>query len=289
MVHFFDNLSLALLYFLFTVTILLLWKKPFLSLVGTCGLGGFAVYLGRISPLGLGAFFVLCFGIYLYYNQKLSSWMKLVLGMSLVIVASLFYLHFIPGFNNWLMIDRYLVSPNAWPFSLYLNMDKIMVGIAFVALGQRLNYSWSDWKTSFKDALVPLFVITLVLMGAAVSVNYVDFDMKLSPILWLWVLTNLLFVCVSEEVLFRGFIQKELSGLIAHIKGGKMISLFVTSVIFGLFHYKGGPYYVLLSTIAGIGYGYAYMKSQKLEAAILTHFFLNFIHILFFTYPALLK
>lgn len=288
MIQFFDDPLLSLLYMLFAVMVLLLWKKPLVSLVGACGTGLLSMYLGRISPLGMGLFLVMLSSIYVYYKRPLPSWAKLVLGLAIAVVSVMFYLHFVPGFRNWLMIDQYPVSPNAWTYNLYLNADKILVGTALVALGQRLNQSWGDWEVSFKDAAVPFVVLAIMLMGASLAVNYVAFDPKLSPVLWLWLPTSFLFVCVIEEVLFRGFIQKELSLLMANVKGGQVYALLIASIVFGLFHYKGGPYYIALSGIAGIGYGYAYMKSQKLEAAILTHFFVNLIHILFFTYPALL-
>jgi membrane protease YdiL (CAAX protease family) len=44
---------------------------------------------------------------------------------------------------------------------------------------------------------------------------------------------------------------------------------------------------VLLATIAGLFYGAAYLRTRRIEGAILTHFALNAAHFLAFTYPAL--
>jgi len=44
---------------------------------------------------------------------------------------------------------------------------------------------------------------------------------------------------------------------------------------------------VVLAAVAGIVYGYAYEKTQRIEASILCHFGVNIIHFIFFTYPAL--
>lgn len=44
---------------------------------------------------------------------------------------------------------------------------------------------------------------------------------------------------------------------------------------------------MLLAFVAGMGYGWIYYRAKRIEASILTHFTLNFLHILFFTYPAL--
>ncbi|MCI5120133.1 MAG: CPBP family intramembrane metalloprotease [Candidatus Electrothrix sp. AUS4] len=52
-------------------------------------------------------------------------------------------------------------------------------------------------------------------------------------------------------------------------------------------HYAGGVTYIVLATVAGLGYGWTYLRTEQLEASILTHFLLNCIHFVFFTYPAL--
>ena len=278
-----------LLYVLFAAMVLLLWKKPMISLVGACGVGLFALYLGRIAPLGYGLFLLLLGGIYLYYKHALPSWGKGVLGVLIAGASFLFYKHFVPGFDNWMIVDQYQVSSNAWPFRLYLNSDKIMVAITLIALGHRLNHSWEEWSLCFRSAIAPILILTVVLMGTAFALDYATFDPKISPILWLWLPTNLLFVCVAEEALFRGFVQKELAQCLAKVKGGQVLAIIIASIFFGLYHFEGGPYYMLLAAVAGLGYGYAYNKTQRLEASIITHFLVNLMHILFFTYPALMR
>jgi len=54
-----------------------------------------------------------------------------------------------------------------------------------------------------------------------------------------------------------------------------------------LAHYMGGNNYILLATVAGVGYGWVYRHTGRIEASILTHFSLNSLHLLLFTYPAL--
>jgi membrane protease YdiL (CAAX protease family) len=44
---------------------------------------------------------------------------------------------------------------------------------------------------------------------------------------------------------------------------------------------------VILSTIAGVGYGWVFGRTNRIEASILTHFLVNTAHIVGFTYPAL--
>lgn len=68
-----------------------------------------------------------------------------------------------------------------------------------------------------------------------------------------------------------------------------MGAVMTTSFVFGLTHYKGGETFIFLSSLAGIAYGYAYLKSQRLEGSILIHFLVNLIHIIFFSYPSLMR
>jgi len=70
-------------------------------------------------------------------------------------------------------------------------------------------------------------------------------------------------------------------------KYGNILSLITVSILFGLAHFAGGFKYVILSTIASIIYGYAYQKTQRIEASILCHFGVNTFHFIFLTYPAL--
>jgi hypothetical protein len=43
---------------------------------------------------------------------------------------------------------------------------------------------------------------------------------------------------------------------------------------------------IVLATIAGVGYGWIFWRTNRIEASILTHFLVNTTHILCFTYPA---
>ena len=89
-----------------------------------------------------------------------------------------------------------------------------------------------------------------------------------------------------EEALFRGYIQ---GGLSRHLKDrpyGELLALLLASLVFGLAHIGAGWQWVLLATLAGVGYGLAY-RFGGLGAAIASHFGLNLLHFGLFTYPML--
>ena len=47
--------------------------------------------------------------------------------MLFIAVAAALFLHLMPGFHNPLVIPRAPLSPDAVPFSMYLNLDKPLV------------------------------------------------------------------------------------------------------------------------------------------------------------------
>ncbi len=79
--------------------------------------------------------------------------------------------------------------------------------------------------------------------------------------------------------------QARLASALAPVKFGSAIDVIVSALLFGLAHFGGGLAYVGLATLAGLGYGIAYARTQRIESAILTHFLLNAVHFVGFTFP----
>jgi membrane protease YdiL (CAAX protease family) len=114
-------------------------------------------------------------------------------------------------------------------------------------------------------------------------------DVKWTPLTPWFLALNLLFTCVTEEAFFRGFILGGLARGMARWRYGTAVALVVSTVLFGLAHARGGPALVVLAALAGLGYAAAYLRSGRIEGAILTHFALNAVHFVAFTYPALVR
>ena len=53
--------------------------------------------------------------------------LRLAGHMLFIAVAAALFLHLMPGFHNPLVIPRASLSPDAVPFSMYLNLDKPLV------------------------------------------------------------------------------------------------------------------------------------------------------------------
>lgn len=224
-----------------------------------------------------------------YYSQaeRMHILVRVIAGIFVLILSIGLAAHQLPGFHNLNVLDHVYISNNAIPFTLYLNFDKTVVGIFILGFGYQLISTRKEWLQLFKQVAVKAPIVILVVIVAAFILGYVRFDPKIPDSIFIWAITNLLFVCMAEEAFFRGFIQKNLSLMMKKIRYGNYVALLIAAILFGLVHYAGGAKYMILATVAGMGYGWVYLTTKRIEGSILTHFGSNLIHFLFFTYPAL--
>lgn len=89
------------------------------------------------------------------------------------------------------------------------------------------------------------------------------------PELLLVVLVVAVVPAVSEEVMFRGFIQRSFE-----IKIKAFIAAFLTAVFFSLYHFN--PYGLIPLAVLGFYFGFAAYTSKTLLIPILLHFLNNF-------------
>lgn len=217
-----------------------------------------------------------------------NRWHRAAAASAVLVLAGALMAHQLPGFNNPRVISDVRFTPDALPFRLHLNFDKTLAGFFLVALLHPCLTRAADWRGMITRA-APVSAATLVaLLTLSMATGYVRFAPKWPPETWLFFWANLCFTCFAEEALFRGFIQAQLTVAWRRLRHGAALALVTAALLFGLAHAGGGAAYVALSTIAGVGYGWAYLRSgQRLEASILTHFALNAVHFVGFTYPAL--
>jgi uncharacterized protein len=196
-------------------------------------------------------------------------------------------MHALPGFHNFLVLDKVVLSSGAAPYTLYLNFDKTLVGVFILGLcNQPLLARTKGWAEALRRA-APIVPIHIALVAAgATAIGYLTWQPKWTPIFWLWAAVNLFFVCLSEEAFFRAFIQRELSTALRSTRAGNVIAIAVSAGLFGLAHFGGGVSYVVLATAAGLGYAIVYQRTRSIEMSMLAHFALNTVHFLLFTYPA---
>ena len=225
----------------------------------------------------------LCYGT--FHARYLS--LKITCGLFVCVLSILLGYHKIPGFFNWQVVNGALLSVDALPFSLYLNFDKPLIGLFILGFGTLpLLKAKQDWYEVFIKTAPIAILGAFAIAGLAYAFGYIKIDPKWSPFFIVWFINNLFLTAIAEEVFFRGFIQKYLSLAFKKVRFGTGLALFITAILFAVVH-VGGLTYIMLAFFSGILYGFIYLKTDRIEASILTHLFLNAIHMLLLTYPAL--
>jgi len=204
----------------------------------------------------------------------------------LVLGCAVLFVHVVPGFQNPTLVSNIVLGPDAQPYTKYLNYDKGMAALLLLGLygPERTDTDRGSRPTAFLWRFAVLVAAMLVL---TVVVGYVRWDPKLPPWSGAWLWSMVFLTALPEEALFRGCLQRWIAGRLGTSARGTMVSVVLAGALFGAAHAGGGAVYVLLSMVAGIGYGWIYASTRSLAAATLAHAGLNAVHFFLFTYPAL--
>lgn len=194
---------------------------------------------------------------------------------------------FLPGFEKVVLYRDLQLSADALPYSLSLNYGKVVVGVLILGFGVRLIRTRAEWAALRRPLLIAAPVVIAAVAASSVALGFTRVDPKWSAVFFIWAAGNLLFTCMAEEAFFRALLQGRLTAWLAPFKYGAVTAWLIASGLFGIAHAAAGPDMVLLATVAGLGYGWVYMKTGRVEAALLLHFLLNTFHFLFLTYPRL--
>ena len=245
---------------------------------------GLALIYGQLGWLAAISVGLLLFAGFVVRQQKLPIARYLGHGL-FVFMALALAMHWLPGFYNGRGIDPQRLTDDGVPFSMYLNQDKPLIGFWLL-----LVCPWIVGRRSLRLSIyataMALPLSAVLALGGALLLGVISWAPKWPDHAWLWVLNNLLLVTLVEEALFRGYIQGGLSRCFKDLPYGENLALLLASLLFGLAHVGAGWQWVLLASLAGVGYGLAY-RFGGLGAAIATHFGLNLLHFGLFTYPML--
>lgn len=145
---------------------------------------------------------------------------------------------------------------------------------------------WSDlgltrsenWKKTINAAFITMVIVQVIgTLQFALSdspPNLSSYQNKLSP-LWLlgWIVISWTTAGFGEEIIWRGFIMKQIARLFGEQKESSwVIGLFISSIGFGLAHFHQGPGGMLGTGVVGLVYGIAYLRSgRNLWVPIIAH------------------
>jgi membrane protease YdiL (CAAX protease family) len=176
-----------------------------------------------------------------------------------------------------LIVEFRLLEP-AWPahfrsLNRLLLLDTGLYG--FLAIRQLTNVGF-NFRPRLRDLKIGLRELAFyapIAIPLGLGLGFLHFHPllpSLGKFLLSWI-SIFAFVAILEETYFRGWVQNLLERRI-----GRLWSLLVTAVLFGLSHFnKGATHfnwrYVLLATFAGIFYGRAWREERRLVASAFTH------------------
>lgn len=247
------------------------------------GLGSGEVALGALAPM-------LLLAALLYYKQQTvgAGYRKLLAVILIVLLGYGLGAHRFSAFHNLPVILNERISLQGVPFSLYLNFDKTLVGLFILGAQRHLLATGREWQAlclALSKAKWRWSVRITALFGIAWLSGSLAFDPKWPECTFIWLVTNLLFVCMAEEAFFRGFLQKELQQYWGNDERGGRRAAASSALLFGLAHYGGGWLYVVWASLAGFFYSQIYFETQRIEASIILHFIVNCLHFFLFIYP----
>ena len=244
--------------------------------------GAAALWIALLAALGLA-----------YQHARASGspgkrGLQLLSGIAFFLYALAMGLALLPGFNRVELAAPVVLSAGAAPYLIGVGFPKVVTGIVILGLiNPLLVRSWSELGRVLGRAL-PIYAITATVgMAVVILMGYSSFAPKWTALFLLFAPINLFFTCLAEEAFFRGFVQHELASIGARRALAAGIALAVGAILFGLAHFAGGLNYMFAAAIAGLGYGWAFMRDRRIEAAMLVHFGVNATHFLLFVYPRL--
>jgi len=135
------------------------------------------------------------------------------------------------------------------------------------------GYDFQFSQVTLRDALISFACFTVIAIPLGFALHFITWNPH-----WRGVrafafdyLTIFLFIALAEELFFRGLLQNLLEGSFQSRK----LAQACASVLFGLTHIRHAPFpnwrYVILATLAGWFYGWAYRKHRSLMASATTH------------------
>ena len=285
-----------LCYGLMACAALAIWVKPntrvwwTLFYTASAGVGLWRGILTENAVILMGIFWALSY--YGYANFKPRS--RMMAQVVMISLTGLLLLHYFEGFEPWIIVRHLHLGHRYLPFTHFVFYEHAFIGVCLLGMGALPNLirHYPEWKVMFRDAwpiAVTAIVSIYVLAGFS---DHVDIDWGWTHYLKIFAFTNLFFVCIAEEAIFRGMIQRPMTSLferwnIGKVDIGPSVAMIITVGLYSLRHYYSGLEVMIYAMLTGTFYAYAYMKTRRVEACIFVHWCVNVVHFLSFTYPML--
>ena len=151
-----------------------------------------------------------------------------------------------------------------------------------------IGFTFRLRRQDLQRALAGLSAFTLIGLPLGLGMGFLQVDPtapELQDII-VGIVGGYLLVALMEEVLFRGVIQNLLSRRL----GNDKLSLPIAAIVFGLAHLNNATEgfatpnwaYALMATLAGLAYGWVWMRTGRVTASAITHALVNLIWVVLF-------
>ncbi len=143
------------------------------------------------------------------------------------------------------------------------------------------------FKTFFQSILVFILALAGFIIGSIIMANITgipessdmgDYD-YLKDNIWMLFLTLggvYIVSSIGEEVIYRAFLINRISELGLSTKTGKVISVIISAIIFGLAHYSWGLMGIVQTGFMGLALGFCYIfLKRKIWVLILAHAYMD--------------
>lgn len=144
------------------------------------------------------------------------------------------------------------------------------------------------FKTFLQSLLVFILAVTGFIIGSIIMANITgipegsadmssyEYMQNNLPMFLITLLGVLIVSSFGEEVVYRGFLINRLIELGLKKKHGKVVTVIISSVIFGLVHYDWGPMGVVQTGFMGLALAICYLKMKKrLWVIVIAHAYMD--------------
>jgi membrane protease YdiL (CAAX protease family) len=143
----------------------------------------------------------------------------------------------------------------------------ILLGWILQSSGFRFAFTTKGFaKGMFACAAIFLFILTMALRWCNMLELNMDYAAKVPGVIAQQITTGLF-----EEAAFRGLFMTAMLIQWSDTAKGRIFVVLISGLVFGVSHFKGGLFSVLIASILGIGFSAVYLYSKNLMSCMLLH------------------
>ncbi|WP_319480999.1 type II CAAX endopeptidase family protein [uncultured Draconibacterium sp.] len=222
-----------------------------------------------------------------------------LLNTNKIVKISEILLVFILAFALIKLLTPYAGDNQLLLMGIIWSANILMIGLVLLGIKLR-GQKWSDFgltfgrislKKSIRIFLLSLLACTLgaagFMLGTLVMANISGMPESADMSVYEYLYNNIFMLVITligvyiissfgEEVVYRAFLINRISELGFDSKYGKMATVIISAVIFGLVHYTWGPTGMVSTGLFGLAMGICYLKFKKnLWILVLAHAYLD--------------